>query len=140
MTEMTEAPIHTQADLERTWRTLMTPLGFGGYSCWLMMLEPDRRPIPQLTEIEDTDRVPNAAEADGLAHVLGRLAADGIGSVAFLRTRPGRDGVTPRDRRYAAVLYDAARRADLPIEVVHLANDVDLWPLPMDDVTMAAPA
>ena len=32
--------VRTQAELERVWRHLMEPLGFGGHSLWLMVIEP----------------------------------------------------------------------------------------------------
>ena len=54
MTDETFRPIiHAQADLEDAWRTLMEPLGFSRRSLWLMFIDADDRPMPQLTEIED---------------------------------------------------------------------------------------
>ena len=38
--------IRTQADLEKAWRHLMSPLGFSGYSIWMMVIEPNHRAGP----------------------------------------------------------------------------------------------
>ena len=68
-----------------------------------------------------------------LATVLSGLAADGR-RFAFLRSRPGHGGVTDDDRAWAMSLYDAGRRAGVPVEVVHRACDDDLVAVPMDEV------
>lgn len=132
---MTYEPIiNTQADLEEAWRFLMGPLGFGGESLWLMFIRPDGIPIPQLSEIEDCAAPPPPGEAAGFADFLGHFAsADEPGlRLAVLRTRPGSSGPTDRDRQWAAIVYDACRTANLPAEVVHLATDQDIYPLPWD--------
>lgn len=132
---MTYEPIiNTQADLEEAWRFLMGPLGFGGESLWLMFIRPDGIPIPQLSEIEDCAEPPPPGEAAGFADFLSHFAsADEPGlRLAVLRTRPGSSGPTDRDRQWAAIVYDACRTANLPAEVVHLATDQDIYPLPWD--------
>jgi hypothetical protein len=131
--------IRTQADLEHAWRHLMEPLGFSGHSIWMMLVDGDDRPIPQLNEIEDAVEPPEPGEVDGLAELLRRLHADVAPQArfAFLRSRPGGGGINPDDRGWAHALYDAARRARVPIEVVHLATDHDLVPIPMDDFLAA---
>jgi hypothetical protein len=136
---MTYAPvIQTQADLEQVWRRLMSPLGFGGHSVWLMFIGADDRPVPQLTQIEEAVAPPDEEVLDGLAQVL-RSVVDGLvpgGRVACLRSRPGRAAVTDDDRAWASGLYDACRRAGLPAEVVHLATDDELLPLPLDELRL----
>jgi hypothetical protein len=134
---MTYAPvIQTQADLQTVWRTLMGPLGFGGHSIWLMFIGADDRPVPQLTQIEDAEEPPDTQALDGLAEVLRSVVDDLVpgGRVACLRSRPGRSAVTAEDRAWASGLYDACRRAGLPAEVVHLATDEELLPLPLDEL------
>ncbi len=127
--------IGSQADLEACWRTLMTPLGFGAGSVWLMLIGPDDRPVPQLTEITDADHVPGPDLVGGLARLLTHLRdLDEIARVAFLRARPGRSGVTAEDRAWARALYQASRDAGMPCEVVHRACDHDLVPLPLDAI------
>jgi hypothetical protein len=133
---MTFCPtIRTQSDLERAWRRLMEPLGFGGHSLWFMLIDPDDTPLPGLTQIEDADEVPAPDELEALGEMLASLLEAAVpgGRVAFLLTRPGRDGPTARDREWAAELYAAIPAAGVPTEVIHLATDVALVPLPMDD-------
>ena len=72
-----------------------------------------------------------------LAVVLEGLAEPGR-RFAFLRSRPGAGGVTEDDRAWARSLYDAGRRAGVPLEVVHRACDQDLVAVPMDDLLPAA--
>ena len=131
--------IRTQADLEHAWRHLMQPLGFGDHSIWMMVINGDR-PIPQLSEITGAVTPPETEEVDGLAELMRRLRADVSPTVrfAFLRSRPGSGGPNPNDLGWAQALYDAARLARVPIEVVHLANDHDLVPIPMDDLPAAS--
>lgn len=134
--------IRTQSDLERTWRHLMEPLGFGGHSLWFMLIGADDRPYPGLTEIEDCAEAPTADELASLGELLATVLPDVApgGRVAFLLSRPGRDGVTARDRELAAAIYAVFVAAGVPTEVVHLANDVSLVPLPMDEALVRSTA
>jgi hypothetical protein len=135
--------IRTQADLEKAWHHLLDPLGFSGYSLWMMVIEPDDHPVPRLTEIEDAELPPTEEEQRGLAEFLRALADEALapGSrMAFLLSRPGRTGVGARDRAWAARLYGACRAAHLPCETVHLATDDALLPLPLDDLDVSVPA
>ena len=126
--------IRTQQDLEEAWRYLMSPLGFSGASIWFLLIDADGQPFPHLTQIEETDGPPTTAELAGLADVVSELRDDFApgGRVAFLLSRPGRAAVTDDDRHRARALYDVGRLADVPVEVVHLACDTDIVPLPMD--------
>jgi hypothetical protein len=128
--------IRTQSDLERVWRHLMRPLGFGGHSLWFMLIREDDQPVPGLTEIEDSEEVVSADELAALGELLASLleAVAPGGRVAFLLTRPGRDGVTARDRDWASALYAAIPGAGVPLDVVHLATDLTVLPLPMDEL------
>lgn len=131
--------IRCQADLEHAWRHLMEPLGFSRHSIWMMLIGDDDRPIPRITEIDGAVTPPEPREVDGLAELLRRLRADVAprARFAFLRSRPGGGGVGPDDRGWAEALYAAARLARTPIEIVHLAHDHDLVPIPMDDLPAA---
>ena len=64
--------------------------------------------------------------------VLDRLGID-----EFLTLGWSGGGPNPDDLGWAQALYDAARLARVPIEVVHLANDHELVPIPMDDLPAA---
>ncbi len=133
---MTFAPtIRTDADLERAWRTLMGPLGFSRHSLWVMVVADDGVPLPQLTKIDDLTHPPERDRLTALAERL-RGHLDDVaprGRVAFLLSRPGRGGLTPRDRAWAAALYAFPHLADVPVMLVHRACDADLVPVPLDD-------
>lgn len=130
------AQIRTQSELEQAWRTLMGPLGFGGHSVWLIVLEPDGSTTPVIMEITESVEPIDESMRTNLAEVLRLVTTEIVpdGRVAFLRTRPGRDGLSAADREWAQALYQACRLADVAHEVVHVANDVMLQPLPADDL------
>ena len=48
-----QPPVLTDLDLERLWRAVLEPLGFSTRRLWVMMIDADNRPVPQLTEIDD---------------------------------------------------------------------------------------
>jgi hypothetical protein len=132
---MTYAPtVTSQADLEEVWRTLMQPLGFAGTSLWFMAVDPDGRVFPHLSQIEDCDELPAPEQLLGALSTIHAVLDDRVpgARIAFLRTRPGRRGVDAEDRAWARSLYGAARAIGAPVEVVHLATDADVWPLPAD--------
>jgi len=137
MTTPYRPPVRCQADLEALWKELMGPqavdAGFGGHSVWLLVIGDDDRPYPQITEITEAVEPPDDTSISSLAVVLDGLAAPGR-RFAFLRSRPGPAGLTADDRAWAKALYDAGRRAGVPLEVVHRACDVDLVAVPMDEV------
>lgn len=140
LSETFRPTIRTQADLEQAWRTLMGPLGFSRSSVWLMLLDADGRPLPQLTEVEDVDRAPTPELLEAFADLVGTLLDDHApgGRWAFLLARPGGAAVTALDRAWAHGLVTACRAAGVRTEVVHLATDVDLVPLPYDALSGAA--
>lgn len=143
LVRMTDTPItltiSSQADLENAWRNLMGPWSFGGHSVWMMLIV-DEEPIPQITEIAEAEDLPDEAMLAGLADILRMLQADVApgARVAFLRSRPGLNRVTDDDRRWAIGLYDAARRAGVECEVIHLATRGSIRPLPQDEVGFTA--
>lgn len=133
-------PIETQADLHQTWSGLMEPLGFSEQSIWMLRIAPDRRPLPQIVKIAEADEVPSSTDGHGFPEVLRMLDEGEPGhSFAFLRSRPGR-GVTADDRAWAAFLHDAGRVAGVAVEVVHLATDDEITPLPLDAIGLSRTA
>jgi hypothetical protein len=129
-----EPLIHTQADLHGVWCQLMGPLGFSEQSIWMLRIGADRRAVPRIAKIAEADEVPTSVEGHGFPEVLRLLdEAEPGHSFAFLRSRPGR-GLTNDDRAWAAFLHDAGRVAGVEVEVVHLATDEELVPLPLDDL------
>jgi hypothetical protein len=132
--------IHTQAELQEAWRDLVTPLGFASPRFWIMLLEPSGRPVPQLIQIDDLEGPPQDDDVDRGAQFLQMLTGElGIpdARVAFLYGRAGREGTQALDRRWATSLVAMARRAQLACEPVHLANDVRIVPIPLDELDAA---
>jgi len=124
--------VETQADLERMWRRLMRPLGFSGCSLWMVVVE-GHRALPQVMEFTELPDSPDPEDTEAMARFLAQLSSPGT-RFAFLRSRPGGGRASAGDRAWAAALYDAARRSGAVLEVVHLAHDHDVLPLPMDEV------
>jgi hypothetical protein len=131
--------IHTQADLEDAWRNLMEPLGFARRTLWLMFVDPDDRLLPQVVEIHDLPPVLDAEDRLGLQRLLEESAGSGL-RPAFLITLPGAGFPTVEDRRCAGQLVEACRAAGVVAEVVHVATDTELVPVPMDDLPLPASA
>lgn len=132
-------PVRTQADLERLWRALMGPLGFGGRSLWMLLLEEDGRPTQHLLQIEDMPAAPDEREQEHLGHFLSHLVGDlGPCQVAFLLSRPGRDGLTGGDRAWASLLTGVLSREGLRTWPVHRANDRELVVIAPDDLAASA--
>ncbi|MET1060921.1 MAG: hypothetical protein ABWX84_15070 [Nocardioides sp.] len=132
--------IHTQAELEAAWRDLVTPLGWGSPRFWIMLIGPSGRPLPQLIEIDELDGPPQDDDVERGAQFLRMLAGElGIPDprVAFLYARPGSEGTQALDRRWATSLAAMARRAGLVCEPVHLANDVRIVAIPLDELDAA---
>ena len=95
--------IHTQAELEATWRDLVTPLGGSSPSFWIMLIEPSGRPLPQLIEIDELEGAPRDDDIERGAQFLRMLIEHldvGDIRVAFLYARPGQESIQPLDRRW----------------------------------------
>lgn len=137
MTNASLTPVlHTQADVEQLWRTLMQPLGWSRRACWFALIGPDDHPLPQLGEFEDLPAQPPPEDLAQAARLWRDLLDEALpdGRVALLVCRPGHGGPTAVDRGVAASIYAACREAAVPVEVIHLATDEDIWPLPADEV------
>ncbi|MFN8195814.1 MAG: hypothetical protein U0R80_16245 [Nocardioidaceae bacterium] len=134
--------ITTQADVEEMWRFLMGPLGFGRQSLWFVLVAGDGALVPHVSQIDDVPASATDEEVGAVVDFIHELVSD-LGDpswrVAFLRSRPGGRGPTPQDREWASALVRACRKVGQRCEVVHLATDHDVVPLPEDDL-MAVPA
>lgn len=98
-----------------------------------MFIGPDGVPLPQMSEITEPPVELTTEESESAARLLSGLLPDlGFDRVAFLLCRPGRSRPTAIDQRDASALYAACREVRLPVEVIHLATDVDIWPIPYD--------
>jgi hypothetical protein len=128
-------PIRSQEDLHRHWRALMGPLGFSRRYLWLGLIGADRRPTPLLVQIDELPERPDPAMCDRFGAFLGHLLDEEPGcSVALLLSRPGPAAMTTADRAWAIGLTDAARRAGIPLEPLHLATDEAVRVFAPDDL------
>lgn len=137
MTTPYSPTIRSQADLEQVWLHLLQPLGFSSPSLWMLRIDGDDRPTPLLIEINELPVSVDADQVDDLARALTHLHddADPGGRWALLRSRPGTGGADEMDLIWAAALYDMFRRHGLRHDVVHLATDETVRPIPLDEVT-----
>ena len=102
----------------------------------MFLIRPDDTPVPQITQIEECVGAPEGDMMANLADGL-RLVIEDAGPGhrwALLRSRPGRGGIDDLDRAWARGIYEGCAAAGVPLEVVHLATDDTLVPIPMDDV------
>jgi hypothetical protein len=139
-TEDFDRPVRTQADLEQLWRTLMEPLGFSDGALWVLAIDGDDLPTRMLMEIRDEGVEPTPEEITSFGAFLAHLSPDVPAGArwAFLRCRPGRGGASGRDREQMAALVAGCRAAGVPTDVVHLATDDTLMPLPYDELAASA--
>jgi len=125
--------VQTQADLLSTWRALMGDLGFPDRRLWLLFLDPGGRPLGPLLSIDNLPDGPYDLPVEDLVvicrEILGGPGGAG-GSVAFLVTRPGRDGWHVGDRAWGRYLTAAAYRIGGKVWPVHRANDQELAVVP----------
>lgn len=124
-------PIHCAEDMRQRWRALMGPLGFGERLLWVGFVGADRCMLKVLSQVP----VGAAPHRDVVENLMGGLMvlldedfAPGT-SVALLLSRPGCDPVSRSDRRWAAVLTDAATRIGVPLQPLFRANDAAILPL-----------
>ena len=125
-TELDRLKITTQSDLHRLWELLMQPLGFRSTSVWVTLIGADDRPERFLIEITESELLPEADQVRNLFEALQQIIAEEGEdlSVAFLITRPGRDGISGFDRELTELLTSGARATGMRCHPVHVANDV----------------
>ena len=122
-------PFDGPDDLRQRWRALMGPLGFSERILWFIFTE-DSRMLPTACQLELPDR-PDAFLADVFLMRLHDLAAEDLPlSVAFLLSRPGRNGITADDVEWTSLLTAAAARHRVSIHPIHRANDLTLVTMP----------
>ena len=131
-------PIRNQEDLHRVWRMLMGPLGFGGRSLWMLVLDEDARPTLALLQVDELPPTPDPQIRKDLERFLAHLLPDRDGTPVFLLTRPGRTPITDGERRWAQLLMEIVRRAKLEMWPVHRANDMELVVIAPDDLAAIA--
>ena len=136
------SPIRSEIDLHQHWRALMGPLGFSQPALWVQFLSIDDRADGMITHIEELPDDPEDLLLDNLMWICGEMLDSGLpgGRVAFLYSRPGSRLVTEDDRSWARGLMSAARKAGVPCEPIHLANDEELRVFAPDDLALPSSA
>ena len=137
MTEQTFQPLlRSQADVERFWTTICRPLGWQTPELWVVLVDADGEPFPSIQQIGDLPAAPDQTAIDRLVVGCRRLLdeLDAGGRVALLLCRPGSAPVTPFDKAWTRALVHGAHRAGVELEVVHVASDAGVRPLPLDEV------
>ena len=135
-TELDQLTIRSQSDVQRMWELLMQPLGFRSTSLWVTFVGSDDRPTRFLIEIAESEHLPDPREVANLYDVLQQVIdedADDL-SVAFLITRPGRDGTHAFDRDLSARLLAGSRAAGIAIHPIHVADDLAVRAIAPDDL------
>ena len=86
-------PVHTQAELYLHWRAL-GELGFGETLLWFLFFDADGRCTPVVGQIDDLPDVPDDVTLKNLLLGCRDVIEHEVfgGTVAFLRSRPGRAG------------------------------------------------
>ena len=114
----------------------MEPLGFRSTSLWVTFIGSDDRPTRFLIEVAESEHVPEPREVANLYDVLQQVIDEDPDdlSVAFLITRPGRDGTRPFDRELSSRLLAGSRAAGIPIRPIHVADDVAVRAITPDDL------
>lgn len=135
MSEPPATVVHTHADLEAHWRSLMEPLGFVRRALWIAFIADDGEVLHQIVEVSDLPRNPDVGCLDGLTTLMRDLHdSHGLSRYAFLLARPGDGGAGHADRAWASALHTAAAAAGVRCEPVHLATDTALTPIALDDL------
>lgn len=129
-----EPTISSQADLCAAWEHLTGARGFERRSLWLMLVAPDGTPVPRVLEIDDLPELPDDLLLDRLTEMCEHLLDEDGTRIAFLLSRPGRDGISAGDRRWGRALVAATRRAGMDVLPMHRANDAGVLPLAPDDL------
>lgn len=135
MTEQAFRPVlHSQADVEKFWTTICRPQGWRTNELWVVLVDAEGQPFPSVQQVSELPEIPDPAELDHL--MLGCRALleefDPGGRVALLLCRPGPGRPMEFDRTWVSALVRAAHRLGVELEVVHVASDVAIRPLPLD--------
>ena len=134
--ELDRLTIRSQRDLQRMWELLMHPLGFRSTSLWVTFIGSDDRPTRFIIEVSESEQVPEPREVANLYDVLRQVIdqdPDDL-TVAFLISRPGRDGTRDFDRQMSARLLTGSASAGIRIRPIHVADDVAVRAITPDDL------
>jgi hypothetical protein len=136
MTSLDLPDVHTPAELERVWRGLIEPLGFGSRQIFAILLDRDGRVFPSIVNVTDCPAAPDGQMLVSLARSL-RTAldeADPDGSCALLWARPTHAGTRASDIQWVRAITAVTRTHALGEWPLHTADDSVLRVMSPDDL------
>lgn len=137
MTHRTFRPkLATQADVERFWTRICHPLGWDRHDLWFVLVDADGRPLPVVQDVRDRPVAVDPGIVGNLVELWRRVCEELVpgGSIAVLLCRPGSAKVDESDRAWATAITTEATAAGVPLEIIHVASDAAITPLPWDAV------
>lgn len=128
--------VHTPAELERVWRRLIEPLGFGSRQIFAILLDRDGRVLPSIVNVTDC---PAAPDGQMLVHLARSLRTtldetDPGGSCALLWARPSHAGTRASDLIWIRAITAAMAMQSLGEWPLHTADDSVLRVMSPDDL------
>ena len=126
----------TQADVEKFWTEICHPLGWARHDLWFVIVGADRCPLPLVQDVRDRPPEVEPELVQNLVEVWRRVREELVpdGTIAVLLCRPGSAAVSAGDRAWAGAITAEAAVAGVPLEVIHVASDEAITPLPLDAV------
>lgn len=128
----------SDADVTTMWRTIISPLGWHTRRLYIVFVDPEGRPNPQIVEVDEMPEGFGREDAEVFVDFLGHIVRDvdhlDPGSAALMFARPGSALLTDDDRALCRELYAAAQRAAVRLELLHVGTDTEIVPAPMDEV------
>ena len=136
MTSTDLPDVQTAADLERVWRRLIEPLGFGSRQIFAIMLGRDGRVHPSIVNVTDCPAAPDGQMLVDLARSLRTVLdeADPDGSIALLWARPTPAGTRASDIQWVRAITAVTRAHSLGEWPLHTADDSVLRVMSPDDL------
>jgi hypothetical protein len=136
MTSIDIPDVHTPADLERVWRRLIEPLGFGSRQIFAILLDRDGRVHPSIVNVTDCPAAPDGQMLVTLARSL-RTVLDEIdpdGTCALLWARPTHAGTRASDIQWVRAITAVTSVHSLGEWPLHTADDSVLRVMSPDDL------
>lgn len=136
MTSSDIPDVHSLADLERVWRHLVEPLGFGSRQIFAIMLDRDGRVHPSIVNVTDCPAAPDGQMLVNLARSLRTVLdeADPDGSIAMLWARPTPAGTRASDIQWVRAITAVTAAHSLGQWPLHTADDSVLRVMSPDDL------
>lgn len=128
--------VRTPVDLEKVWRLLIEPLGFGTRQIFAILLDREGRTLPSIVNVTDCPAAPDARMLVNLTRSL-RAAldeADPDGTCAILWARPSHAGTRESDVTWARAIAATLGARSLDHWPIHTADDSVLRVMAPDDL------